>query len=168
MRQLLAGMDKLHVAGIMHRDLKPENLLYSSREPDAHIKIADFGLGCFYNDIFSVHDMCGTPLYMAPELVLSGESCFFDGNGMPLRVLRTYGPAIDVWSCGAILYQLLCGYCPFQPVWCEGADGNWGWDIDIMYEKICKCDYSFPQKEWASISKDCLLYTSDAADDTPC
>ena len=43
-RQLLTGMSKLHIAGIMHRDLKPENLLYASQDDDALVKIADFGL----------------------------------------------------------------------------------------------------------------------------
>merc|ERR1712087_695747 len=153
-RQLLTGMSKLHIAGIMHRDLKPENLLYASQDDDALVKIADFGLGCFYKDAFDVYDACGTPMYMAPELILSGESVFFDRNGMPCRLYRTYGPNADVWSCGCIMYQLLCGRCPFEPKWIDGVDGSeGGWDLDGLYRSIIEGQYRFREEDWHMVSR---------------
>jgi calcium/calmodulin-dependent protein kinase I len=75
--------------GVVHRDLKPENLLYTSPEPDALIKISDFGLAkVISNDLMTT--ACGTPGYVAPE-ILNGEG---------------YDLAVDYWSIGVILYVL--------------------------------------------------------------
>ena len=93
--------------GVVHRDLKPENLLYSSPEPDAVVKISDFGLAkVISNDLMTT--ACGTPGYVAPEILI--------GQG--------YDFSVDYWSIGVILYVLyegnihnlkfrLCGYPPF-------------------------------------------------------
>eukprot|EP00403_Amphidinium_massartii_P021189 CAMPEP_0178400764 /NCGR_PEP_ID=MMETSP0689_2-20121128/15956_1 /TAXON_ID=160604 /ORGANISM="Amphidinium massartii, Strain CS-259" /LENGTH=739 /DNA_ID=CAMNT_0020021567 /DNA_START=52 /DNA_END=2268 /DNA_ORIENTATION=+ len=156
MRQLMRGMSRLHEAGVMHRDLKPENLLYADKEYSL-LKIADFGLSGFFKDPFTLQDCCGTPSYMAPELILSGESCIHDDFGMPMRVIRTYGPAVDLWSCAVILYQLLSGKLPFPCEWKElPADDPSGeagyWDVDALYESILKVDYNFPQREWSAVS----------------
>jgi len=154
LRQLMTGMNRLHMAGIMHRDLKPQNLLYATKAPDAPLKIADFGLGCFFSDIFSQHAACGTPMYMAPELILSGETCTFDEYGMPMRIWRTYGPSVDVWSCGCILYELLSGHVPFRPKWVPegGAHAAAGtWDLDAMYQDIIAGHFSFPETEWSHL-----------------
>jgi calcium/calmodulin-dependent protein kinase I len=76
--------------GFAHRDLKPENLLYSSPDPDATIKISDFGLA----KVISTNDLmmtaCGTPSYVAPE-ILTGKG---------------YSMAVDYWAIGVILYVL--------------------------------------------------------------
>ena len=82
--------------GIAHRDLKPENLLYSSPDKGAIIKISDFGLAR-YIDKDLMMTQCGTPGYVAPEII--------KGEG--------YKEEIDWWSVGVILYILLCGFPPF-------------------------------------------------------
>jgi calcium/calmodulin-dependent protein kinase I len=76
--------------GIVHRDLKPENLLYSSREPGALLKISDFGLARFIANNEVMMTQCGTPGYVAPEIV--------EGKG--------YNESIDFWSFGVILYLM--------------------------------------------------------------
>jgi len=81
---------------VVHRDLKPENLLLDSK---LNVKIADFGLSNVMRDGHFLRTSCGSPNYAAPE-VISG---------------RLYaGPEVDVWSCGVILYALLCGSLPFD------------------------------------------------------
>lgn len=81
---------------VAHRDLKPENLLLDSKH---NIKIADFGLGNVMHDGHFLKTYCGSPNYAAPELLAH----------------RLYaGPEADIWSCGVILYALLCGRLPFD------------------------------------------------------
>lgn len=79
-----------HAKGIAHRDLKPENLLYQSTDPDAEIKIADFGLAKLVKGDSLMQTACGTPGYVAPE-ILEG---------------RPYGAEVDMWSLGVITYIL--------------------------------------------------------------
>lgn len=80
-----------HENGIIHRDLKPENLLYETKEESSIIKISDFGLARFLpQDVFAT-TACGTPGYVAPEVLM--------GKG--------YGASVDVWSIGITLYILL-------------------------------------------------------------
>jgi len=83
--------------GIAHRDLKPENILYTTPDTEAIIKISDFGLAKVVSNENFFITACGTPSYMAPE-VLTGKG---------------YNNAVDFWSLGVILYVLLCGYPPF-------------------------------------------------------
>lgn len=78
-----------HEFGVVHRDLKPENLLFSSPEPDAIVKISDFGLAKVISDELMT-TACGTPGYVAPEILI--------GKG--------YDLAVDYWSIGVILYVL--------------------------------------------------------------
>lgn len=88
---------------IVHRDLKPENLLFKDKTETADLMITDFGL----SKILDNHNQvlltaCGTPGYVAPEVLLQ------TGHGRP----------VDMWSIGVIAYTLLCGYTPF---WGEGG-----------------------------------------------
>ena len=92
-RQIASGLATLHQAYIVHRDLKPENCLYVAPDPQAALKIMDFGLSYIHNVTNSVVGIFGSIDYMAPEqLNLSGVF-----------------PANDMWSLGVILYILLCG-----------------------------------------------------------
>ncbi|WFD32209.1 non-specific serine/threonine protein kinase [Malassezia sp. CBS 17886] len=95
-QQIIAAIEYCHRHKIAHRDLKPENLLL---DEFLNVKIGDFGLSNFMADGDFLKTSCGSPNYAAPE-VISG---------------RLYsGPEVDVWSCGVILYVMLCGRLPFD------------------------------------------------------
>ncbi|CAI5507389.1 unnamed protein product [Closterium sp. Naga37s-1] len=98
-QQLMDAMEYCHSKGVAHRDLKPENLLLDSKD---NIKISDFGLSALPQQVRAdglLHTTCGTPNYVAPE-VLSDRGY----NGV----------LADIWSCGVILYVLLAGFLPFD------------------------------------------------------
>ncbi|XP_037775905.1 5'-AMP-activated protein kinase catalytic subunit alpha-2-like isoform X1 [Penaeus monodon] len=95
-QQIISGVDYCHRHNVVHRDLKPENLLL---DHNLHVKIADFGLSNIMVDGEFLRTSCGSPNYAAPE-VISGK--------------LYAGPEVDVWSCGIILYALLCGTLPFD------------------------------------------------------
>lgn len=85
----------MHKQGVMHRDLKPENILVDSNSDT--LKIGDFGAATPFNGESKFSELVGTPYYVAPEVI----------NG-------SYNCKCDVWSCGIILYVLLCGSPPFN------------------------------------------------------
>ncbi|TLD06858.1 Pkinase-domain-containing protein, partial [Venturia nashicola] len=90
-QQIVCAVEYCHRHKIVHRDLKPENLLLDDQ---LNVKIADFGLSNIMTDGNFLKTSCGSPNYAAPE-VISGK--------------LYAGPEVDVWSCGVILYVLLCG-----------------------------------------------------------
>ena len=95
MRQMASAIATAHYRGICHRDLKPENVLLASRTDDTSLKIADLGFAKVVkgkNQLLTTP--CGTPGYVAPEVI----------SGNP-----SYTVACDVWSLGVILFILLCG-----------------------------------------------------------
>jgi len=94
--KFISGVEYCHRNMVVHRDLKPENLLLDSR---GNIKLADFGLSNIMRDGHLLKTSCGSPNYAAPE-VISGK--------------LYAGTEVDVWSCGVILYALLCGSLPFD------------------------------------------------------
>ena len=95
-QQIICAVEYCHRHKIVHRDLKPENLLLDDR---FNVKIADFGLSNLMTDGNFLKTSCGSPNYAAPE-VISGK--------------LYAGPEVDVWSCGVILYVMLCGRLPFD------------------------------------------------------
>nr|DAD22571.1 TPA_asm: hypothetical protein HUJ06_024034 [Nelumbo nucifera] len=96
-QQLGAALAVLHAHHIIHRDLKPENILLSSPDSDAELKIADFSLSRIVQPGDYAETVCGTPSYMAPEVLQ----------------FQRYDPKVDMWSLGAVLFELLNGYPPF-------------------------------------------------------
>ncbi|QHO50363.1 CBL-interacting serine/threonine-protein kinase [Arachis hypogaea] len=95
-QQLIDAMDYCHNKGVYHRDLKPENLLLDSK---GNLKVSDFGLSALQKPNDVLNTRCGSPCYVAPELILSKG---YDGA------------SADVWSCGVILFELLAGFLPFD------------------------------------------------------
>lgn len=128
-RQILEGVAYLHQQGIVHRDLKLENMLMLNERDDSPIKIADFGLSKFYSAETILSTMCGSPQYVAPEVLSIG-----DGK-------TEYSPAVDMWSMGVILFILLSGYSPFD-------DDN----DAVLFEKIKKGCYDDDDPIWEGIS----------------
>jgi calcium-dependent protein kinase len=88
----------MHKKNITHRDLKPENILLESKDRNnLDIKISDFGFSCFFDPKKGLELVLGSPLYMAPEIILN----------------KNYNEKVDVWSIGVISYMLLTGRNPF-------------------------------------------------------
>jgi len=117
-QQLISAVDFCHSRGVYHRDLKPENLLL---DDNGDVKVSDFGLSALpeqFRQDGLLHTACGTPAYVAPEVITKKG---YDGA------------TADIWSCGVILFVLMAGYLPFQ-------DAN----LMVMYKKIYKGDYKCP------------------------
>ncbi|KAM9737704.1 serine/threonine-protein kinase DCLK3 isoform 1-T1 [Menidia menidia] len=131
------ALSYIHGRSIVHRDLKPENLLI---EPAAggilRLKLGDFGLAMVVTE--PVFTICGTPTYVAPEILCE----------------TGYGVAVDVWALGVILYILLCGFPPFR-----SRDR----DQEELFKLIKQAQLHFPSPYWDSISEEarelvtCLL-----------
>ncbi|CAA6656784.1 unnamed protein product [Spirodela intermedia] len=98
MQQLANGLQVLHRHNLIHRDLKPQNLLLSSNDVNATLKIADFGFARPLQPRGLAETLCGSPLYMAPEIMQ----------------LQKYDAKADLWSIGVILFQLVTGKTPFN------------------------------------------------------
>jgi 5'-AMP-activated protein kinase catalytic alpha subunit len=128
--QLISAVEYCHSRGVYHRDLKPENLLLDDND---NLKVSDFGLSALAESKRQdglLHTTCGTPAYVAPE-VLSRRG--YDGS------------KADIWSCGVILFVLVAGYLPFH-------DPN----LIEMYRKISKAEYRCPRS--FSVELKDLLY----------
>jgi hypothetical protein len=94
--EILLGLWYLHGKGILYRDLKLDNVMLTA---DGHVKLADFGM-CKERIFpgYSTHTFCGTPGYLAPELILE----------------QPYSYSVDLWALGVVLYEMLCGDSPFE------------------------------------------------------
>eukprot|EP01138_Halocafeteria_seosinensis_P000664 gb/GECG01000680.1/.p1 GENE.gb/GECG01000680.1/~~gb/GECG01000680.1/.p1 ORF type:complete len:531 (+),score=64.48 gb/GECG01000680.1/:1-1593(+) len=97
-KQLASGVAFLRENSLIHRDLKPQNLLLSGRYPSCTLKIADFGFARSLQQLDMAETLCGSPLYMAPEIL----------NG------KRYDAKCDLWSVGAIMFELVTGRPPYN------------------------------------------------------
>ncbi|KAG7470513.1 hypothetical protein MATL_G00114650 [Megalops atlanticus] len=117
LQQIAAAMRILNSKGIIHRDLKPQNILlsYVGRKKSSlngiRIKIADFGFARYLQSNMMAATLCGSPMYMAPEVIMS----------------HNYDAKADLWSIGTVVYQCLVGKPPFQ--------ANSPQDLRMFYEK---------------------------------
>ncbi|XP_056229802.1 serine/threonine-protein kinase ULK2 isoform X1 [Seriola aureovittata] len=117
LQQISAAMRILNSKGIIHRDLKPQNILlsYTGRKKSnisgIRIKIADFGFARYLQSNMMAATLCGSPMYMAPEVIMS----------------QNYDAKADLWSIGTVIYQCLVGKPPFQ--------ANSPQDLRMFYEK---------------------------------
>ncbi len=128
-QQLINAVDYCHSRGVFHRDLKPENLLLDT---NGILKVSDFGLSALPQQVREdglLHTTCGTPNYVAPEVI--------NNKGYD-------GAKADLWSCGVILFVLMAGYLPFE-------DSN----LVALYKKIFKADFTCPP--WFSSSAKKLI-----------
>jgi len=105
MKQLLLAVQFCHENGVIHRDIKPENILI--QDDLLHIKLMDFGLSAFLKPQDKLYELCGTPVYLAPEIYVSG---MFERSN-PKCVGYSY--PVDAWACGVIMFTLLIGRPPF-------------------------------------------------------
>ncbi|XP_030959353.1 calcium-dependent protein kinase 34-like [Quercus lobata] len=124
LRTIVQIVHTCHCMGVIHRDLKPENFLLLNKDENSPLKATDFGLSVFYKQGEVFKDIVGSAYYIAPEVLK-----------------RRYGPEVDIWSVGVMLYILLCGVPPF---WAEAEQG--------IFNAILRGHVDFTSDPWPSIS----------------
>lgn len=131
-RGVLRGLAHTHRAGVVHRDIKPGNILLTDKSPDAEVKLGDFGAAimCETDALMDVGNTVGTPWYMAPEALRSKT-----------------GFKADIWSLGAMTYQLLTGRVPFD-----------GETVQDIWRKILTSEPSWDKACWEKISPEALEF----------
>ncbi|KAH0465463.1 hypothetical protein IEQ34_005566 [Dendrobium chrysotoxum] len=128
MQQLASGLYVLRENNLVHRDLKPQNLLLSSSNENSVLKIADFGFARFLQPRGLAETLCGSPLYMAPEIMQ----------------LKKYDAKADLWSVGTILFQLVVGKTPFT-----GST-----QLQLLQNIVKSNDVHFPPE--SNLSHECI------------
>lgn len=133
-KAIIDAIEYCHSLGIIHRDIKPENLLLSSKEEGiTSLKIADFGLARSLDQNQLASTTCGTPGYVAPEVL----------QQLP------YGAECDFWSIGVVTYILLSGTPPFYDE-----------DNFQLFEQIKNCQYDFEDDTWQYVSEEAKHFVS--------
>lgn len=130
MRQLAAGLQVLQEKNLIHRDLKPQNLLLATTSATPLMKIGDFGFARSLTPLQLADTLCGSPYYMAPEIIQS----------------QKYDAKADLWSVGAILYQLVVGKPPF--------DGNS--QLQLFQNILASTELHFPPTILKELHSDCV------------
>lgn len=125
MKNMLEALEYMHENKVVHRDLKPENLILASKSNDYDLRIADFGLASFVKGDELLNMRCGSPGYVAPEIL--------EDIG--------YNEKSDVFSAGVILYVLLTGRPVFR-----------GYNLNEILLKNKRCEIEYPAKYWNKIS----------------
>ncbi|CAJ2673201.1 calcium-dependent protein kinase 8-like protein [Trifolium pratense] len=123
-KTIVEVVQECHKHGVIHRDLKPENFLFADKKETSLLKAIDFGLSITFKPGDKFNEIVGSPYYMAPEVLK-----------------RNYGPEIDIWSAGVILYILLCGVPPF---WAETEQG--------VAQAIIRSNLDFSREPWPKVS----------------
>ena len=126
-KQILNAIHYLHSIKIIHRDIKPENILLVNKH-NFYLKIIDFGAGKIFKKNSYETAIVGTPFYIAPEVLA-----------------KKYNEKCDLWSCGVILYILLCGYPPFT-----------GKNNRELFNAIQFQEPDFSGEEWKSVSNEAI------------
>ena len=114
--QIALALEYLHSKGIVYRDLKPENILM---DEDGYLKLADFGMAKKLKEDEKAMSFCGTPEYLAPEII----------------TMEGHDKNADWWSFGILLFEMLCGLPPFYVE-----------NLDKMYELIKTSTVKFPKR----------------------
>ncbi|CAB9522433.1 MAP kinase-activated protein kinase 2 (Fragment) [Seminavis robusta] len=128
-RTLLEAVAYCHKRKIAHRDIKPENILLPRADDITVIKLADFGCAKRWKDPKEMVTLCGSPQYVAPEVVGDARP---EGEG--------YSCQCDLWSVGVVLYIILGGYAPFESE-----------DEHELLDMICTADYEFHEDYWHDV-----------------
>ncbi|CAI0475709.1 unnamed protein product [Linum tenue] len=123
-RTIVEVVQLCHKHGVIHKDLKDKNFLFANKKENSPLKAIDFGLSIFFKTGERFSEIVGSPYYMAPEVLK-----------------RHYGPEIDIWSAGVMLYILLCGVPPF---WAESEQG--------VAQAILRGVIDFKRDPWPNIS----------------
>lgn len=114
-KQIVYGLAHIHTRSVLHRDIKLDNILIDSNDV---IKICDFGVSKIIRRGAIINEQCGTPAYIAPEIIADeGYEGFF----------------VDIWSLGVLLFAMLSGTVPFKAP-----------NMSELHELILRGEFEFP------------------------